>query len=167
MDNRRKTIVINKPFQYQYSLLIAALAVLLVNGFIILRVLFPGEQPLVLSTQMTIGIATVEFVLIAAIWYGSLRASHRIAGPVYVFAREIARLGEGDLNASIVLRDKDMFQSEAEQINKSIAALRSRIAAVKGLSEQLQKAHPTGADVGPIVEKLAAELSLFTLGNNS
>ena len=41
MDNRRKTIVINKPFQYQYSLLIAALAVLLVNGFIILRVLFP------------------------------------------------------------------------------------------------------------------------------
>jgi len=167
MDNRRKTIVINKPFQYQHSLLIAALAVLLVNGFIILRVLFPGEQPLQLSTQLTIGIATVEFVLIAAIWYGSLRASHRIAGPVYVFAREIARLGEGDLNASIVLRDRDMFQSEAEQINKSIAALRSRIAAVKGLSEQLQKAHPTGADVGPIVEKLAAELSLFTFGNNS
>jgi methyl-accepting chemotaxis protein len=167
MDNRRKTIVINKPFQYQYSLLIAALAVLLVNGFIILRVLFPGEQPLELSTQMTVGIATVEFVLIAAIWYGSLIASHRIAGPVYVFAREIARLGEGDLNASIELRDKDMFQSEAEQMNKSIAALRNRIATVKGLSEQLQKAQPTGADVGPIVAKLVAELSLFTLGNNS
>ncbi len=57
-----------------------------------------------------------------------------------------------------------MFQPEAEQMNKSIAALRSRIAAVKGLSEQLQKAHSTGADVGPIVEKLAAELSVFALG---
>ena len=92
MDNRRTTIVINKPFQYQHSLLIAALAVLLVNGFILLRMVFPGEQALALSSQMTFGIAAVEFVLIAAIWYGSLRASHRIAGPVYVFAREIARL---------------------------------------------------------------------------
>ncbi len=54
-----------------------------------------------------------------------------------------------------------MFQPEAEQMNKSIAALRTRIAAVKGLSEQLQKAHSAGADVGPIVEKLAAELSAF------
>lgn len=165
MDNRRKTIVINKKFQYQYSLLIAALAVLLVNGFILLRMLFPGGQSLALSTQMIIGIAAVEFILIAAIWYGSLRASHRIAGPVYVFAREISRLGEGDLNARIVLRDNDMFQPEAEQMNKSIAALRSRIAAVKGLSEQLQKAHSTGADLGPIVEKLAAELSVFARGN--
>jgi methyl-accepting chemotaxis protein len=164
MDNRRKTIVINKKFQYQYALLIAALAVLLVNGFILLRMLFPGEQPLILSTQMIIGIAAVEFILIAAIWYGSLKASHRIAGPVYVFAREIARLGEGDLNARIVLRDKDMFQPEAEQMNHSIAALRTRIAAVKGLSEQLQKAHSSGADLGPIVEKLAAELSVFALG---
>ena len=164
MDNRRKTIVINKKFQYQYALLVAALAVLLVNGFILLRMLFPGEQALALSTQMIIGIAAVEFILIAAIWYGSLRASHRIAGPVYVFAREIARLGEGDLNARIVLRDKDMFQPEAEQMNRSIAALRTRIAAVKGLSEQLQKAHSTGADPGPIVEKLAAELSVFALG---
>jgi methyl-accepting chemotaxis protein len=167
MDNRRKTIVINKQFQYQYSLLIAALAVLLVNGFILLRMLFPGEQPLALSTQMIVGIAALEFILIAAIWYGSLRASHRIAGPVYVFAREIGRLGEGDLNASIVLRDKDMFQPEAEQMNRSIAALRNRIAALKDLSQQLQKAHSTNADVGPIVEKLAAELSVFALGNNN
>jgi methyl-accepting chemotaxis protein len=113
---------------------------------------------------MIIGIAAVEFILIAAIWYGSLKASHRIAGPVYVFAREIARLGEGDLNARIELRDQDMFQPEAEQMNRSIAALRTRIAAVKGLSEQLQKAHSSVADPGPIVEKLAAELSVFALG---
>ncbi len=166
MDNRRTTIVINKPFQYQHSLLIAALAVLLVNVVIILHILFPGDQALELSTQMTVGLAAVEFFLIAAIWYGSLKASHRIAGPVYVFAREIGRLGEGDLNARIVLRDKDMFQPEAEQMNKSIAALRTRIAAVKNLSDQLLKTHSTGTDVGPLVEKLAAELSVFTLESN-
>ena len=50
MDNRRKTIVINKKFQYQYSLLIATMAVLLVNGFIIVRMLFPGEEAIALSS---------------------------------------------------------------------------------------------------------------------
>ena len=167
MDNRRKTIVINKKFQYQYSLLIAALAVLLVNGFIILRILFPGEQPLDVSTGIMTGVGVVELFLVAAIWYGSLKASHQIAGPVFVFAREIARLGEGDLNASIVLRDKDMFQPEAEQMNKSIAALRARITAVQSLSEQLQQARSTGGDRDPIVEKLSAELSVFTSGNQN
>jgi methyl-accepting chemotaxis protein len=165
MDNRRKTIVINKKFQYQYSLLIAALAVLLVNGFIIVNMLFPGDHPLELSTRNAIGLAVVEFLLISAIWYGSLKASHRIAGPVYVFAREIAKLGAGDLNAKIVLRDKDMFQAEAELINRSIAAMRTRLASARSLTEQLQKAHASGADVGPIAQQLAAELSVFTGSN--
>jgi methyl-accepting chemotaxis protein len=161
MDNRRTTIVINKKFQYQYSLLIVALAVLLVNGFIIVRMLFPGDKPLDLSTTMAITIAVVELALIAAIWYGSLKASHRIAGPVYVFAREVARLGAGDLNAAITLRETDMFQAEAQQMNDGFTALRARIGAIKALSAQLQTAHAAGADIGPIVGKLAAELSAF------
>ena len=161
MDNRRTTIVINKKFQYQYSLLIVALAVLLVNGFIIARMLFPGDEPLDLSTTLAITIAAVELVLIAAIWYGSLKASHRIAGPVYVFAREVARLGTGDLNARIALRQTDMFQAEAQQMNEGFAALRARITTVKALSSRLQTARAAGADIGPLVEELAAELSAF------
>jgi methyl-accepting chemotaxis protein len=167
MDNRRKTIVINKKFQYQYALLIAALAVLLVNGFIIMRMLFPGEQPLGLSSQLIGGLAAIEFVLIAAIWYGSLKASHRIAGPVYVFARAIARLEEGDLSARVMLRNNDMFQVEADQINQSIASLATRITKAKRLSEQLSSAKFNEADTGPLIEKLAAELSVFDTGNES
>lgn len=162
MDNRRTTIVINKKFQYQYSLLIVALAVLLVNGFIIMRMLFPGAEPLDLSTPTAIGIAAVELILIAAIWYGSLKASHRIAGPVYVFAREVARLGAGDLNAAIALRETDMFQAEARQMNDSFTALRNRIAAIKVVSSQLQAARAAGAEIDPLVEKLATELSAFS-----
>ena len=165
MDNRRRTIVINKKFQYQYSLLIAALAVLLVNGFIIIRMLIPGEQPLALTTSMAAGLAAVEFILIAAIWYGSLKASHRIAGPVYVFAREIGKLGTGDLTASISLRDKDMFQPEAEQMNSSIAALQNKINAVKKLSDQLQQADSTSGEISSIAEQLNSELSTFTMAN--
>jgi methyl-accepting chemotaxis protein len=162
MDNRRTTIVINKKFQYQYSLLIVALAVLLVNGFIIVRMLFPGDEPLDLSTTSALALALGELILISAIWYGSLKASHRIAGPVFVFAREVARLGEGDLNAAIALREKDMFQAEAKMMNESFVALRSRIASIKHLSAQLQGALDANSDVGPLVEKLSAELAHFT-----
>ncbi len=165
MDNRRTTIVINKKFQYQYSLLIVALAVLLVNGFIIVRMLFPGDEPLDLSTTSAIAVALVELILIGAIWYGSLKASHRIAGPVFVFAREVTRLGQGDLNAKIALREKDMFQAEAKMMNDSFVALRTRIATIKRLSAQLQAALDTNEDVGPLVEQLSAELSLFTNEN--
>jgi methyl-accepting chemotaxis protein len=142
--------------------LIVALAVLLVNGFIIVRMVFPGDEPLDLTTPMAITIAAVELILIAAIWYGSLKASHRIAGPVYVFAREVGRLGAGDLNARIALRETDMFQSEAQQMNDSFAALRARIGAIKALSGQLQAARAAGTDIGPLVEKLATELSAFS-----
>ena len=165
MDNRRKTIVINKKFQYQYSLLIAALAVLLVNGFIIIRMLFPGEHPLALSTTLATGLAAVEFILIAGIWYGSLKASHRIAGPVYVFAREIGKLGTGDLTARISLRDNDMFQSEAEAMNSGITALREKIGAIKTLSSQLQQSQSAGGEIAEFALQLDKELSNFITEN--
>jgi len=165
MDNRRKTIVVNKKFQYQYSLLIAALAVLLINGFLIVRLLVPGSDPIDFTPMNAVSLGAVELILIGGIWYASLRASHRIAGPVYVFSREFGKLGEGDLTARINLRDKDMFKPEAEQINRSLASLSTRIVAAKGLCQQLQQTHTQGGDVGPLIVKLSSELDGFSLGD--
>jgi hypothetical protein len=39
--------------------------------------------------------------------------------------------------------------------------------AAKTLSSQLQVAQSADADLGPIVEKLVAELSAFTVGNKN
>jgi methyl-accepting chemotaxis protein len=114
---------------------------------------------------MTAGLAAVEFILLASIWYGSLKASHRIAGPVYVFAREIDKLGTGDLTTHISLREKDMFQTEAVQMNSSIAALRAKMDTVKGLSKQLQQEQSADDKISAIVEQLSNELSIFTTAN--
>jgi len=165
MDNRRKTIVINKPFQYQHSLMIAALVVLSLNTFLIARLLFPGNSPLGLTTGQLTGLAVLELLFVAAVWYGCLRASHRIAGPVYVFAREVGRLGKGDLTARIVLREKDNFRPEADQMNASITALNDRLSILRGLCAELQQAQRIGADLGPITARLEQELAGFTLDN--
>ena len=87
MDNRRKTFVINKQFQYQYSLLVVALTILGTNIFLIIQMLFPGEQPLSITTKMAVLIGGIELMVILAVWYGSLKLTHRIAGPVYVISR--------------------------------------------------------------------------------
>ncbi len=159
MDNRRKSIVVNKPFQYQYSLLAVALTVLLVNIALIIQILVPSGKPLVLTSQMAMGLGALEFFLVVGAWYGSIGATHRIAGPVFVFSRELAKLGRGDLTVHIGLRKSDMFQEAAEDINASIGALRTRIAEVKRISALLEAAQLAHADTGGLVEALQRELA--------
>lgn len=144
-------------------MMVAALTVLMLNGFLIARLLFPGDSPLGMSTGQLTGLAVLELLLLAGVWYACLQASHRIAGPVYVFSREIERLGKGDLGARISLREKDNFRPEAERMNHSLTELRERIATLKTLSEELQQAQQSGGDVRPIADKLSAELAAFTV----
>jgi len=157
MASRRKTIVINKKFQYQYSLLAVALTVLAVNLFVIFRMLSPGDNPLHISPGSAMLIAAVELGLVAGVWYWCLKSSHRIAGPVYVFARELSRIGNGDFTAHIRLRKNDMFLEEAAQMNASIEALRSKMGSLKAIGQQLGQVAPeeTSALISQLQEELA------------
>ena len=162
MANRRESIVINKTFQYQYSILVVALTVLTVNLFVIIRMFYPSDQPLVMDMMSAFGLAAIEGVLIAGVWYGSLKASHKIAGPIYVFAREVAKLGEGDFTANINLRSKDMLQDTAAEMNNSFATLRTKIVTLKDISQQLDEAQSQGGDTRELLNKLKTELSSLT-----
>jgi len=162
MANRRQTIVINKHFQYQYSILVVALTVLAVNLFVIIKMFYPSEQPLVMGMTSTLGLAAIELMLIAGVWYGSLKASHKIAGPVYVFSREVTRLGRGDLTAHISLRRKDMFQNTAAEMNESFAALRATVMTLKDIAQQLEETQSQGGDTQALLSKLQSELSQLT-----
>lgn len=162
MANRRHSIVINKPFQYQYSILVVALTVITVNLFVIIKMFYPSDQPLVMDMTSTLGLAAIEALLIAGVWYGGLKASHKIAGPIYVFAREVAKLGEGDFTANIDLRQKDMLRDTAADMNNSFAALRAKIVTLKDISRQLDEAQSQGGDTRELVHNLKAELSQLT-----
>lgn len=167
MDNRRTTIVTNKKFQYQFSLMIVVLAVLSVNGFLIFRALYPGDQMLLLSFSQVLAIGVLEAILVGGVWWASLKLSNRVAGPVFVFVREIGKLGEGDLTAKIRLRKADMFADEAESMNNSIAALRKRIARAKELTGKVQQAQQEGAEIEPVIAELASELAQFNTADEN
>jgi methyl-accepting chemotaxis protein len=162
MANRRYNIVINKNFQYQYSLLVVALTVLTVNLFVIISMFYPPNDPLVMDMTSTLGLAAIESVLIAGVWYGSLKASHKIAGPIFVFSREVTKLGKGDFTAQINLRRKDMFQDTAAEMNDSFDALRSTVVTLKEIGQQLNETQSQDGDIQELVNKLNTELSRLT-----
>lgn len=159
MDNRRRQIVVNREFQQHYAVITVVMTVLLANIFIIFRALLPGDQPMELTSTAAWTIAIVELILIIGAWYGSLKATHKIAGPVFIFARQLKAVGEGDLWTRISLRKKDMFQEEATAINASLEQLQGKVEAVRNAAENLQQAQTNDTDTGAAMEKLMTELA--------
>lgn len=158
MQSRRKTIVINKEFQHHYALMAVVMTVLLINLFIIIRMLLPGGDPIDFSPGTALLVAGIEIAVMAAVWYGSLKVSHKVAGPVFVFTRQVKAVGAGDLTARVKLRTKDMFQEEAAEINVALDQLQAKIDSVKGITSELQQAQQAGQDAGTHVDRLVAEL---------
>lgn len=161
MDNRRKKIVINKKFQHQYALIVVVMTVFLTNIVIIFRSLFPGDQPFELSSSLALTIGLLELVLVVGAWYGSLRASHKIAGPVFVITRQLRAVGGGDLWVRISLRKGDMFREEAEAINASLQELQGRVAAVKSAAQDAKHARESGVDAAAALDRLLSELAML------
>jgi len=159
MDNRRKQIVINRKFQQQYAIMIVALTVFLTNIFIIVQSLFPGDNTPELTSTAAWTIGLIELVLVIGVWYGSLKSTHKIAGPVYVISRQMKLVGAGELWARISLRQKDMFQEEAAAINASLDQLQARVEAVQQAARALQQAQAGGQDTGPQLAQLGTALA--------
>ncbi|TNE79809.1 MAG: methyl-accepting chemotaxis protein [Gammaproteobacteria bacterium] len=162
MENRRKTVVINSRFQYQYALVAAAASVLLINLFIIVSTLMPDYHGFLLNGWHTLIVAVIEILLIVGVWWGSLLASHRIAGPVYVFVRELEALSEGDFTTRINLRRQDLFHPEAEAINQSIDILQKRLHRLKDIVAEIERQPGGYAPATPDhLARLKAELEQF------
>jgi len=162
MDNRRNTVVINSQFQYQYALLTAVAAVLLVNAFLIISACLPGSQGFSLSTGSTVLIVCLELVLIGGVWWGSLYASHKIAGPVYVMVRQMEKLAEGDMTARVRLRSKDAFQVEAVAINQCIEELQGHLLEVRDLARELeQQGRESAESRETLIKQLNQKLAVF------
>jgi len=81
-------------------------------------------------------IITFIIVVIAAIVM-ILFLSHKIAGPLFRFEKELNEIGKGDLTKTIRLRKKDQCKDLAESLNNMTASLRNKILAVKEEVDQV------------------------------
>lgn len=139
MNNRRSRVVINSKFQYQYSLVAVLLTVVLVNLFVIINAFVPDSMGFSLTTAQSLLLAFIELILIGGVWWGSLIASHKIAGPFFVIVKQMEKLADGDMTARVRLRKKDVFQDEAVTINNCIEELQERLHDVKEIVMGLEQ----------------------------
>ena len=88
--------------------------------------------PAVILTNI-ITLAIVSLIAIVVVLF----ISHKIAGPMFRFEKELKDIGQGNLTKTIKLRERDQFTTLAESLNLMTAGLRERVLAIQIELEQL------------------------------
>jgi len=142
---RRRTYFIKKEYQFKFILkfcLIVLAGSVLSTGILFflsrdtLTSSFENSRLTVQSTALAIMPAAIVTNLITLIVISMaaivvlLFISHKIAGPIYRFEKELGEIAQGDLTKRITLRRKDQFTELAEYLNTMTANLREKIMAV-------------------------------------
>ncbi|MFU8768936.1 MAG: HAMP domain-containing protein, partial [Desulfotignum sp.] len=81
------------------------------------------------SVVLTTVISIVVVGIIAAIVM--LLVSHKIAGPMFRFEKDIERIAGGDLKSHINLRKGDQFQEMVKTLNTMIDSLNSKVSEIR------------------------------------
>jgi len=74
------------------------------------------------------------------IFLHSVRASHKVAGPLYRFKLVLKALKEGEISSPIRIRKGDYLQQEAELINQVLENLRQNLEGLRQAQVQLNQA---------------------------
>lgn len=156
MSERRKVLLINANQQRRLMMGTMLGGILLLNSLLVLSLVFQPALVGAVEFGEIVALAAVEALVVAGIGYFSLILSHRIVGPAYALARDLKRLGEGDLTVRTRLRKGDFHGEVADAFNLSAETLCSRIKTLRAALTILEQQ----ADVPPgIRESLRALLN--------
>ncbi|MBW1829313.1 MAG: methyl-accepting chemotaxis protein [Deltaproteobacteria bacterium] len=107
----------------------------------------------ILPNVLYAGLITLALLAIATIIV-TLFISHRIAGPMFRFEKELKEIGKGDLTKKVSLRKKDQAQELADCINDMTASLRGKVIPIRtGLEHILKSARKQNAS-NDLIEEL-------------
>ena len=144
--NRRKNYFIKKDFQLSFIL---KFCTILLAGIIISTLLlillsrgtltssFENSQltiknkaaaifpSILLCNLLTLGLITIVTIVL------TLLVSHKLAGPMFRFQKEIEKMGAGNLTQKIQLRDKDQIESLAKSLDSMRGSLKEKIQTIR------------------------------------
>jgi methyl-accepting chemotaxis protein len=76
---------------------------------------------LLVTNLFTLGLITVATIVV------TLFVSHKIAGPIFRFEKELKEIGQGDLTKKIMPRKKDQITDLADCLNSMVFSLRQKV----------------------------------------
>jgi methyl-accepting chemotaxis protein len=170
---KRRQLFISKGFQTRFILKFVLILVLsgaisigltLFNTQGTLTSSFVDSKLVIQNTSVAIMPSVVYTTLVTTFVVGlivimvTLLVSHKIAGPVYRFEKDITRIAEGDLKNRIRIRKGDQFQALASSLNQMIDALNTRVLSVrkgaKALAENEDLPPDVSQEIDGVVKKI-------------
>ena len=103
----------------------------------------------------------LEIMLLLGVVYFGTKASHKIAGPVFVIKRSLDTLSGGDLSCRARLRRNDNLQDLCESFNAAAGRLDLRISEIKHEFEMLGTLLEQGKDTDEQMETIRQKLEYF------
>ena len=86
---------------------------------------------IVYTSLITLGLLTIATIIV------TLFISHKIAGPMFRFEKELKEIGEGNLTKKIMLRNKDQAAELADCINDMTAGLQEKVSRIRAELEHI------------------------------
>ena len=163
-SHKRRQVYINKGFQTKF--IIKFVLVLILGGAISIALTlfstqgtltstFVNSKLLIQNTSLAIMPSVIYTNLVTTAVVGlimvmvALLVSHKIAGPMYRFEKDIERITNGDLKSRVKLRKGDQFKLLAislnimlDQLNANLTDIKKQTAAIadnKDLPEESRK----------------------------
>ena len=143
---KRRQLYINRDFQTRFILKFCLILILggvisigltLFNTQETLTSSFTNSKLVIQNTSLAIMPSVIYTTLISTLGIGlivimvTLLASHKIAGPMFRFERDIDRIAAGDLKSRIEIRKDDQFQAIANSLNNMIDSLNTKFSDIK------------------------------------
>lgn len=149
---KRRHYFIKKGFQFKFILkfcLIILIGIIFSTGLLFLfsqgtltssfqqsRLVIKNTASAILPAVIYTNLITLGLITLATIVV-TIFISHKIAGPMFRFEKELKEIGEGDLTKNIRLREKDQITDMADSLNKMIGSLHDKVLTIQTDVEHL------------------------------
>ncbi len=151
---KRRTYFIKKSFQLRFILkfcLVVLMGAMISTGLLfflssgtltssfqhsrlVIKSTSQAILPVVLYTNLiTLGLITLASIVV------TLLVSHKLAGPIFRFEKDLQEIESGNLTKRIILRKDDQFIDLAESMNKMTDSLHSKVTDIRTRVAQLIK----------------------------
>ena len=144
--HRRKYYFIKRDFQLKFIIkfcLVVLIGVAIATGLLLLfsqdtltssfnqsRLEIKSTALAIFPTVLYTNLITLGLITLATIAV-MLFISHKLAGPLFRFEKEIEVIGEGDLTRAIKLRKEDQIIEMADSLNRMSTQLREKLLGIQ------------------------------------
>lgn len=159
-SHKRRQYFVKKEFQLKFILkfcLLVLIGTIISTGILFLlsqntltsyfqqsRLVIKSTGTAILPSVVYTNLITLGLVAVATIIV-TLFVSHKMAGPMFRFEKDLENIGKGDLTNKVTLRKKDQMTDMADSLNAMTAGLHKKVIGVQTELANILKAFEQNA----------------------